>query len=435
MPEKIDAAYAIGLPPEKAIAYFRSKGYAITFRWSDMWKEAHAKAFTVAKCARLDVLQDIRAAVDKSLSEGQTFREFQKNLEPTLQAKGWWGKKWMADPLTGKQKLVQLGSPRRLETIYRTNIAVAESAGHWRELMESVDTRPYWQFIAVMDAKTRPSHAALNGKVFRWDDPFWKKFFPPLDWGCRCRVRALTARQVRERGLKPESSNDTITTSEKLLSKATGEVRDISTYTDPATGAKVSTGAGWDYNPGQAWQTDALAWEKARDMDDAARADFLADMATSKVHAEMFPDWVDGILQRGNPVGFAMTLGWLQPDLFKILAADKIIPASPIVIANDKGILHMTRPVKQETGSALTLEEIKKLPEFITNPEAVLLDETDGTLLFVRQEGKDKKLKLVVRVDYKLKGKETPVNYAVTSGRLAPADLKVARYKLLWGKI
>jgi SPP1 gp7 family putative phage head morphogenesis protein len=347
MPEQIDTAYAIGLSPEKAIEYFRSKGYAITFRWSDIWGAAHAKAFTVAKCAQLDVLQDIRGAVDKALAEGQTFRDFQKNITPTLQAKGWWGKKMMVDPLTGEEKPVQLGSPRRLETIYRTNIAVAESAGRYKELMESVDTHPYWQYIAVHDAKTRPSHMALDGKVFRWDDPFWNKFFPPIDWGCRCHVRALTAKQVRERGLKVESSKGTITTSDKLVSRASGELHEMSTYTDPVTGVKTSTGLGWDHNPGQAWQTDALAWQKARDMDESTRTAFLADMAKSKLCAEMFPDWVDGIIQRGEPRGFALTIGWMKPELLKTLAAHKLEPATPFIVADDKGILHMSRDAKK----------------------------------------------------------------------------------------
>lgn len=435
MPERIDTGYAVSLPPEKAIEYFRSKGYAITFRWTDLWKEAHAKAFTVAKCAQLDVLQDIRGAVDKALAEGQTFREFQKNMTPTLQAKGWWGKKMMVDPETGQDKPVQLGSPRRLEVIYRTNIAVAESAGHWRELMESVDTRPYWQFVAVMDAKTRPSHAALNGKVFRWDDPIWNKFFPPLDWGCRCHVRALTAEQVRSRGLKVESSGDSITTSDKLMSKATGESHEVSTYTDPVTGTKISTGSGWDYNPGQAWQADASAWSKAQHMDEGVRTGFLADMAKSRVSAEMFPDWVEGIVQRGKPVGFAMTIGWMKPELFAALKERQLEPATPFVVANDKGIIHMYREAKRKSGQALSLEELKALPHVIQNYEAVLYDTEKHNLLYVLKKAGDKSTKVVVEVNYKLRGQQGPVNFINTASSIATHNLREGKYALVEGAI
>lgn len=434
MPEGIDISHAIGLPPEKAIEYFRSKGYAITFRWSDLWREAHAKAFTVAKCAQLDVLKDIRGAVDKALADGQTFREFQKGLEPTLRAKGWWGKSTMIDPLTGKEKVVQLGSPRRLEVIYRTNISVAESAGRYKELMESVDTRPYWQFVAVMDAKTRPSHAALNGKVFRWDDPIWKKFFPPLDWGCRCHVRALTAEQVRKRGLKVENSVTSVSTKE-ITSKVTGEVHTTSTYTDPKTGTKVTTGAGWDYNPGAVWQADDLAWKKAQGLDESVRADFLADMARNKISAEMFPEWVDGILQRGQPVGFAMTLGWFKPELYAKLAEHNLKPVSPFIVINDRGILHITRDAKQQSGQALTLSDVKTLPRIINDYEAILFDTEKQNLLYVLKNNSDKSTKLVVEVNYTVRSELTPINMVRTASNIPTHNLLESKYTVIAGEI
>jgi len=65
MPQKIDLSYAIGLPPEKAVEYFRGKELAITFDWQEVVGEAHAKAFTVAKAVKLDVLEDIHGMVQK----------------------------------------------------------------------------------------------------------------------------------------------------------------------------------------------------------------------------------------------------------------------------------------------------------------------------------------------------------------------------------
>jgi len=172
--EQPDLSYAIGLTPEQAIKYFEAKGYKITWNWYEMWQDAHAKAFTVAKVSRLDLLQDIRKAVDSAIADGTTFDKFKDDLTPPLKAKGWWGK----DPITG----AQLGSPHRLETIYRTNLQTAYMAGRYKDFKENTDDRPYWQYIAVMDVRTRPAHAALNGKVFRHDDVFWKTHFPPLPW-------------------------------------------------------------------------------------------------------------------------------------------------------------------------------------------------------------------------------------------------------------
>ncbi|HOX23872.1 MAG TPA: phage minor head protein, partial [Elusimicrobiales bacterium] len=334
MPYKVDVNYALGLKPEEAINYFKAKGYAIAFDWHTVWQEAHAKSFTVAKAMNLDVLADIRGAVQEAIEKGQTLSEFRKGLEPTLQAKGWWGKQQMLDPLTGKERPVQLGSPRRLETIYRTNMDTAYSAGRHRDFMESVDSHPFWQMVAVRDSASRPTHRALHGKIFHWDDPFWQTHWPPYAWFCRCRVRKLTAAQVRAKGLNVESSSGQISWQDQLISKRSGEVAKVAVYTDPDTGVKVATDPGWSYNPGQAWQLDAAAWQKARQLPDEVKYDFIGEMAKSKLSAEFFSTWVDSILARGQSVRFAMTIGWMQPELWQALEKEGISPVSPIIAAN-----------------------------------------------------------------------------------------------------
>lgn len=251
--QKIDLLYAIGLPPEKAIEYFKSKGYAFSWDWWDIWQEAHTLAFTVAKVMRQDILDDIRDIVQKAIEEGLSFRSFQKLLEPKLKVKGWWGKVIVGDE-TGAQQ-VQLGSPWRLRTIYETNMQVAMMAGRYREFMENINDRPYWQYMAVLDSRTRPSHRALHGKVFRYDDPFWDSFYPPNGWNCRCRVRALSEKNIRDRGLVVESSEGRIITTKVLISKKSGELTDVAVYVDPRTGEKISPDAGWSYNPGKNWLT------------------------------------------------------------------------------------------------------------------------------------------------------------------------------------
>ena len=173
MPQEIDLLYAFGLPPEKAIAYFKAKGYAFTWDWHEMLGAAHDKAFTVAKVMNQDILDDIRAMVQKALDEGISQHQFDKELMPILQAKGWWGK------INTENGVAQLGSPRRLKIIYQTNLATSYSAGRKEAFLENAVDRPYWQYVAVHDAQTRPSHLALDGKVFPYDDPFWTLFGRP----------------------------------------------------------------------------------------------------------------------------------------------------------------------------------------------------------------------------------------------------------------
>lgn len=69
--DAIDLTYALTLPPEKAVAYFRRKGRRVSFDWHSMWKEAHATAFTVANCAKLDVLRDLQMGIRTMLKEGK----------------------------------------------------------------------------------------------------------------------------------------------------------------------------------------------------------------------------------------------------------------------------------------------------------------------------------------------------------------------------
>jgi uncharacterized protein with gpF-like domain len=71
----VDLAFAFGLPPERAIAYFRERGYVISANWQQVWQEAHTQAFTVAHAARLDILQSIRDELDRALSEGTTLAD------------------------------------------------------------------------------------------------------------------------------------------------------------------------------------------------------------------------------------------------------------------------------------------------------------------------------------------------------------------------
>jgi len=219
---------------------------------------------------REDILTDIREIVQKSLDDGLTLQQFQKELEPKLKNKGWWGiisgtPEEVRDELT-KRKLikdkllipdgeetvtVKLGTPWRLKTIYRTNIQTAYMAGRYKEQINNIENRPYFQYVAVMDRRTRPSHAMLNGRVFRYDDEFWNSFYPPNGWGCRCRVRSLSEDNIKDRKLDVDYSKDHLTEELRVISKRTGEQKPVAVYTDSLTGHKISPDAGWSYNPGK----------------------------------------------------------------------------------------------------------------------------------------------------------------------------------------
>ena len=269
MPKTADLKYLIYLSPEKAIKHLKDKGYKLSWDWEEVWQESHTKSFTVAKVMKKDILDDIREIAEKSLEEGLTFQQFKTELEPKLKAKGWWGvvsgkpedvrkelkkRNLITDNALipdGEENIkIQLGSPWRLKTIYRTNIQTAYMAGRYKEQIDNIENRPYFQYVAVMDRRTRPSHAQLNGRIFRYDDEFWNSFYPPNGWGCRCRVRALSETNIKDRKLGVDSSKGQLSSKMEVVSKKTGELKPVAIYTDPLTGHKISPDVGWSYNPG-----------------------------------------------------------------------------------------------------------------------------------------------------------------------------------------
>lgn len=252
-----DLKAIFGLEPKAAVTYLKGKGYAITWNWQQMLDQAHDQSFTVAKAMRLDVLSDIREALEKALQEGQTLEQFIASLQPILEKQGWWGKQAIVDS-QGNAELVQLGSPRRLKTIYQTNLQSSYMAGRQAAMLESTETHPYWRYIAVMDSKTRPSHAVLNGKVYRHDDPVWSTIFPPNGFNCRCRVSALSEAALKRRGLTVENSRGQARTEtvEIGTDKRTGEVHTAQVTrvrTTDANGKLVtfSVDPGFNYAPGR----------------------------------------------------------------------------------------------------------------------------------------------------------------------------------------
>ncbi len=82
-----DLSYALELTPVEAVRYFRSKGIAVTENWHDLWQEAQARAFTVTGITKLDLMQDIRGAVDAAIKEGRTEQWFLNELAPILKKK------------------------------------------------------------------------------------------------------------------------------------------------------------------------------------------------------------------------------------------------------------------------------------------------------------------------------------------------------------
>ena len=224
----------LDLPDEEAVRHFRAKrdrqDWDWSFDWRDVSAEEHLTQFTFAKAARLDVLQAVRAEVDRAIAEGLTLRQFTAELKPRLQKLGWWGEREMVDPRTGRARVVQVG-PRRLATIFDTNIRMAHARGRWERIQATKEDLPWLRYVATLDSRTRPDHARWHGTVLPVDDPWWSAHYPPNGWRCRCTVQQLSQADLGRRGRAPTARPGGGT--REWVNRRTGEVSRVPVGIDP----------------------------------------------------------------------------------------------------------------------------------------------------------------------------------------------------------
>jgi SPP1 gp7 family putative phage head morphogenesis protein len=160
---------AFDLPPDEAIEYFEKKKIVRKQDFNRLSREAQQAAFTVSRVYQDDVLAGFKDEIDDALRKGRTQQETIKRFKSILDG-------------AAHEQLGEF----HLETVFRTNMMTAYGTGRRRGMEEVTDAFPYWQYWAVMDDRTRPSHAALNGIIQRADSEFWATHYPQWEWLCRC---------------------------------------------------------------------------------------------------------------------------------------------------------------------------------------------------------------------------------------------------------
>jgi len=235
-----------GPPPREAIDYLRRKRVRTGFSYEDVWAQEHSMAFTVAKMMDVDLLRDVQRSLITAQQQGKPFEQWRKEMEGVMAKRGWWGEKEVIDPKTGKTVKAQLGSSRRLETIWRVNMGQASQAGIWERGSRS-SSHPYILYRLGPSQVHREQHERWNGLLLPKEDPFWKTAFPRNGWGCKCTTRFVSraqAERYRRKGLpgggKPQEKAPALKRM-TYTNTRTGEVRQGFEGIDP----------GFEYNPGE----------------------------------------------------------------------------------------------------------------------------------------------------------------------------------------
>lgn len=174
------------LPFREQIAFFRRKQNVLTEGWTDLWQAEHDHGFMVAGANRIDLLLDLRAAIDKAIATGTGLEEFRTDFDAIVAKHGWaynGGRNW------------------RTRVIFETNLRTSYAAGRWQQLQRIKKYAPWWRYKHSDSVlHPRPLHLAWNGLVLHADDPWWKTHYPPNGWGCQCTVIALEDRDLKKLG-------------------------------------------------------------------------------------------------------------------------------------------------------------------------------------------------------------------------------------------
>ncbi|PWR23363.1 phage minor head protein [Zavarzinia compransoris] len=423
------------LPLQEAIAAIEARGKRLhpSFSYLDVWQEEHARAWTVAKSAGFDILKDLHSSLVSALGNGETIEAWSRRIRPVLEDKGWWGRRDVMDPETGQLVSAQLGSTRRLRTIFEVNMRVSYAAGHWAQFERTKRARPWLRYVAVMDGNTRAEHAARHNMCALVDDPIWDTWAPPCGWNCRCTLQSLSEadyRRLGERAKKPPPD-----TPRQYLNRRTGEVTQVPAGIDP----------GWAYNPGKAGAHAAAAADKLIDAPPRLTAAAMRDPDwLTKPLADEFSGWVDAIAAKGPVARSIFTVHALDDEVLDFLAAQGRQPASGAITAHQAAIGHIVRDVKAGAGTAAPMDAIRRLPETLSRATAILWDKRDPALLYVFDVPGDTRLgKIVVRIDYADKvrppggRKETIVTNSVrTAGLVEVSRLADSQfYDLISGRL
>ncbi len=229
---------AQGVSPDAAMEFWRQRAKLTDAEAKALGEGAKQRAFYVTGLARRDLVRLVSDGIQAALENGETLAAFKERIVAAIQAQGW--------------------HDYRVETIFRTNLQTAYAVGRYKKMQAVKKSRPYWQYLAIMDRRVRPGHAILHLLVYPADHEFWASHYPPNGFRCRCGVRTLSERQVERQGLTVQR-----------------DMPGPGVWTDPKTGMEYfvhfpGADKGFRGNPGKDW-LDGLNLEKYPARQDVCR--------------------------------------------------------------------------------------------------------------------------------------------------------------------
>ena len=264
-----------GVTPDAAIEFWQWRAKLTDEEAKALGEGARHRAFYVSGLARHDLVMLVSDGMEEALKNGETLEGFKERIAEAIKTQGW--------------------HDYRVENIFRTNMQTAYAAGRYKKMQAVKKSRPYWQYMAIMDRRVRPSHAILNGMVYPADHECWKTNYPPNGFRCRCGVRSLSERQVQRMGLEVQK-----------------EMPGPGVWTDPKTDYEYfvhfpGADKGFKNNPGRDWVESGLDLKKSPDVNKKAWEKLRGPASRRPAPVNTDADLAEAIKQRC--AGFAGKAG------------------------------------------------------------------------------------------------------------------------------
>lgn len=143
--------------------------------------------------------QQLKAMNDLLIKNGKVipFNEFRKNI---------------ADYRREALGIFEKYNKQYLQTEYNQAVISSQAAANWARYLDNADIFPNLKYFTAGDERVRESHRSLDGIIKPIHHPFWRKYYPPNDWGCRCYVEPTSdpedKRKIPDINNKPMFNNN-----------------------------------------------------------------------------------------------------------------------------------------------------------------------------------------------------------------------------------
>ncbi|WP_186270308.1 hypothetical protein [Burkholderia gladioli] len=173
----------------------------------DVWSAVAREIFLADFSPWEDALQGILAAGSNQRALDRACIAFFEDKQPVWQRYdeylAYWSEPDPRTPEFDDEGIVSDGSFREAGELLAHRISLAYYMyQRRRRYLENVENRPYFRLVAVGDGRTYEDCLEEQKTIHRFDSAYWRsKQLPCRRLFCRCRIQALTEKEVASRNI------------------------------------------------------------------------------------------------------------------------------------------------------------------------------------------------------------------------------------------